>query len=89
MLPPLPPQIEELWARRDTINRSLKGAETWMRLFNEDVLQMRISNDPQAAAYAKWGEPYVGQIIGIDVPNWTLEMRGIEEAMIAVMKGVQ
>ena len=58
-----------------------------MRLFNEDVFHMRISNDPQATAYARWGEQYVAQIIGFDIPQWTLEMRGTEEAMIAVMKG--
>ena len=85
-MPPLPPQVEELWVRRDTINRNLKGSQTWVKLFNEDVAHMRMSNDPQAEGYAKWGQPYIEQTVAVDIPRWTLEMSKVEGAMIACMK---
>ena len=85
--PILPPKVEELWTRRDAIYCGLEGAKIWMRLFNEDVLQMRINIDPQAKAYAAWGEPFFERIIGYDIPRLTLDMRGVEETMVAVMEG--
>ena len=87
-LPPLPPQIEELWVRRDTVSRNLRGAKAWVKFFNDDVVYMRITGDTEAEAYAKWGEPYLEQSVAIDIPKFTLEMHKIEEAMVTCMKGM-